>query len=53
MPRVIPGWVEALKLMPAGSKWEVYIPQDLGYGQQDMGQIKPFSTLIFTIEVLK
>ena len=53
MPRVIQGWVEALKLMPAGSKWEVYIPQDLGYGQQDMGQIKPFSTLIFTIEVLK
>lgn len=53
MPRVIPGWVEVLKKMPAGSKWEVYIPQDLGYGQQDMGQIKPFSTLIFTIEVLK
>jgi len=53
MPRVIPGWVEALKLMPAGSKWEVYIPQELGYGSQDMGQIKPFSTLIFTIEVLK
>jgi len=53
MPRVIPGWVEALKLMPAGSKWEVYIPQDLAYGAQDMGQIKPFSTLIFTIEVLK
>ena len=53
MPRVIPGWVEVLQKMPAGSKWEVYIPQDLGYGQQDMGQIKPFSTLIFTIEVLK
>lgn len=53
MPRVIPGWVEALKLMPAGSKWEVYIPQELAYGKQDMGQIKPFSTLIFTIEVLK
>ncbi|MCQ2094380.1 MAG: FKBP-type peptidyl-prolyl cis-trans isomerase [Bacteroidaceae bacterium] len=53
MPRVIPGWVEALKLMPAGSKWEVYIPYDLAYGTQDMGQIKPFSTLIFTIETLK
>lgn len=53
MPRVIPGWVEALKLMPAGSKWEVYIPQELAYGAQDMGQIKPFSTLVFTIEVLK
>ena len=53
MPRVIPGWIEALKLMPAGSKWEVYIPAKLGYGSQDMGQIKPFSTLIFTIETLQ
>ncbi len=52
-PRVIPGWVEAIKLMPAGSKWEVTIPQELGYGAQNMGQIKPFSTLVFTIEVLK
>jgi DNA-binding YbaB/EbfC family protein len=52
-PRVIEGWVEALKLMPAGSKWEVYIPQELAYGSQDMGEIKPFSTLIFTIETLK
>ena len=53
MPRVIPGWVEVLKLMPAGSKWEVYIPQEQGYGKQDMGEIKPYSTLIFTIETLK
>lgn len=52
-PRVIPGWIEVLKLMPAGSKWEVTIPQELAYGAQDMGQIKPFSTLVFTIEVLK
>lgn len=52
-PRVIPGWVEVLKLMPAGSKWEVVIPQDQAYGAQNMGQIKPFSTLIFTIEVVK
>ena len=52
-PNVIPGWVEALKLMPAGSKWEVTIPYELAYGTRDMGQIKPFSTLIFTIEVLK
>ncbi len=52
-PRVIQGWVEALKLMPAGSKWEVYIPYNLAYGTQDMGQIKPFSTLIFTIEVVE
>jgi len=52
-PRVIKGWVEVLKLMPAGSKWEVYIPQEQGYGSQDMGDIKPYSTLIFTIETLK
>lgn len=52
-PRVIQGWVEVLKLMPAGSKWEVTIPQELAYGAQDMGQIKPYSTLVFTIEVLK
>jgi len=52
-PSVIKGWIEVLKMMPAGSKWEVTIPQELGYGAQNMGQIKPFSTLIFTIEVLK
>ena len=52
-PRVIPGWVEVLKLMPAGSKWEVVIPQELAYGAQNMEKIKPFSTLIFTIELLK
>jgi len=50
---VIPGWIEALKRMPAGSVWEVYIPQELGYGSRDMGTIKPFSTLIFKIEVLE
>lgn len=53
MKRVIPGWVEVLKLMPAGSKWEITIPQNMAYGDQNMGQIKPYSTLIFTIEVLK
>ena len=52
-PGVIQGWVEVLKMMPAGSKWEVTIPQELGYGAQNQGAIKPFSTLIFTIEVLK
>ena len=51
-PSVILGWVEVLKLMPAGSKWEVYIPQELAYGERNTGTIKPFSTLIFTIEVL-
>ena len=49
-PHVIPGWVEVLKIMPLGAKWEVTIPQEQAYGKQNMGQIKPFSTLIFTIE---
>lgn len=52
-PRVIRGWVEALKLMPAGSKWEVTIPSDLAYGEQNQGPIPAYSTLIFTIEVQK
>ena len=52
-PRVIEGWIEVLKMMPAGSKWEVTIPQELAYGSQNQGKIKPYSTLIFTIEVLK
>lgn len=38
--------------MPVGSKWEVYIPQNLAYGEREAGQIKPFSTLIFTIELV-
>lgn len=52
-PGVIPGWVEVLKIMPAGSKWEVTIPADQAYGAQNAGPIQPFSTLIFTIEVLE
>lgn len=51
--QVIKGWTEALKLMPAGSKWVVYVPQELGYGSKDTGRIKPFSTLIFEVEVLE
>ena len=50
--QVIKGWTEALTLMPVGSKWEVYIPSDLGYGAQNMGAITPFSTLIFEVELL-
>ncbi|MDE6807374.1 MAG: FKBP-type peptidyl-prolyl cis-trans isomerase, partial [Prevotella sp.] len=48
---VIPGWIEVLKRMPAGSIWEVYIPQELAYGSREMGNIPPFSTLIFKMEL--
>lgn len=50
--QVIPGFKAALTSMPVGSKWIVYIPQDQAYGTQDMGNIKPFSALTFTIELL-
>ena len=49
--QVIKGWTEALTRMPVGSKWEIYIPQELAYGQRQAGQIKPYSTLIFTVEL--
>lgn len=49
-PSVIPGWIEVLKIMPKNAVWEVYIPADQGYGEREMGEIKPFSTLIFTIK---
>ena len=50
--QVIAGWTEALTMMPVGSKWELYIPQDLAYGERNQGSIKPFSTLIFEVELL-
>lgn len=51
--QVIPGWVEALQLMPAGSKWRLFIPSALAYGEQGAGQsIEPNSTLIFDVELL-
>ena len=51
--QVIKGWTEALVRMPVGSVWEVYIPQNLAYGEREAGEIKPFSALIFKIELLK
>lgn len=50
---VIDGWKMALKEMPVGSRWEVVIPFNLGYGSRGAGVIKPFSTLIFDIQLLK
>ena len=51
--QVIKGWTDALVHMPAGSIWEVYIPQELAYAERATGQIKPFSMLTFKIELLE
>ena len=49
--QVIAGWTEVLCMMPVGSKWEVYVPQELGYGDREQQKIPPFSCLVFTIEL--
>ena len=50
--QTIKGWTDAMVHMPVGSTWEVYIPQELAYGDREQGDIKPFSVLIFKIELL-
>lgn len=52
--QVIPGWVEALQLMPEGSKWKLYIPSDLAYGAQGAGEmIPPHRALVFEVELIE
>ena len=52
--QVIKGWVEALQLMPEGSKWRLYIPYDMAYGEHGAGEmIPPYSALIFDVELIK
>ena len=50
---LIPGWVEALQIMPVGSKWELYIPSDLAYGERGNPRIGPNSALVFELELLE
>lgn len=50
--RVIKGWTEALKMMPVGSEWEIYVPYDLAYGTEGFSNIEPMKTLIFKMKLV-
>lgn len=50
--QVIKGWQEALTMMPVGSNWQLFIPFELAYGDRDSGQIKPFSALVFDVQLV-
>lgn len=53
LSNVIPGWTEALQLMPVGSKWKLFIPSELAYGDQETGKIQAGSALIFDVELIE
>jgi FKBP-type peptidyl-prolyl cis-trans isomerase FklB len=54
LTQVIKGWTEALQLMPVGSKWKIYLPYDLAYGDKGAGgKIGPYATLVFEVELLE